>query len=192
MDFRSLAIAFKGLAQTGAWGAFDEFNRIATEVLSVVATQIKCVLDAVRGRRKTFTLQGEEIPLVLSVGVFVTMNPEYTGRVDLPENIKALFRPCSMVKPNLALICEILLVAEGFSDTRPLALKFTTLYSLCSELLSNQNHYDWGLRAIKSVLLIAGQLRREDPTLGEDAVLMRALRDCSKSTFGVLCVCPAR
>lgn len=102
---------------------------------------------------------GESIRLVSSVGIFVTMNPGYAGRTELPENLKALFRPCAMVVPDLALICEIMLVAEGFQSARSLARKFISLYTLCRQLLSAQDHYDWGLRAIKSVLVVAGKLR---------------------------------
>lgn len=58
-----------------------------------------------------------------------------------------------------------------------LARKFITLYTLCKELLSKQDHYDWGLRAIKSVLVVAGSLKRGDPGRPEEEVLMRALRD---------------
>lgn len=137
-------------------------------------------------------------------------------------------RPCAMVVPDFELICEIMLVAEGFLEARLLARKFITLYTLCKELLSKQvcssssrgsrsslrgltpvsafpspeihsepgiaswspwewafislspppqDHYDWGLRAIKSVLVVAGSLKRGDPTRAEDQVLMRALRD---------------
>lgn len=75
------------------------------------------------------------------------------------ENLKTLFRPCAMVVPDFALICEIMLVAEGFQEARILARKFITLYTLCKELLSTQDHYDWGLRAIKSVLVVAGALK---------------------------------
>lgn len=77
----------------------------------------------------------------------------------MPENLKALFRPCAMVVPDFELICEIMLVAEGFQEARLLARKFITLYTLCRELLSKQDHYDWGLRAIKSVLVVAGALK---------------------------------
>lgn len=63
-----------------------------------------------------------------------------------------------MVVPDFELICEIMLVAEGFQDARVLARKFITLYTLCKELLSKQDHYDWGLRAIKSVLVVAGEI----------------------------------
>lgn len=64
-----------------------------------------------------------------------------------------------MVVPDFELICEIMLVAEGFQDAKILARKFITLYTLCKELLSKQDHYDWGLRAIKSVLVVAGSLK---------------------------------
>uniref|UniRef100_A0A8C3CT99 Dynein axonemal heavy chain 17 n=1 Tax=Cairina moschata TaxID=8855 RepID=A0A8C3CT99_CAIMO len=177
MDYKSCGNIYKGLAQTGAWGCFDEFNRIAVEVLSVIAVQVKCVQDAIRAKKKTFNFLGETIALVPSVGLFITMNPGYAGRTELPENLKALFRPCAMVVPDFELICEIMLVAEGFIDAKLLARKFITLYTLCKELLSKQDHYDWGLRAIKSVLVVAGSLKRGDPGRAEDQVLMRALRD---------------
>uniref|UniRef100_A0A8B9NMP8 Dynein axonemal heavy chain 17 n=1 Tax=Accipiter nisus TaxID=211598 RepID=A0A8B9NMP8_9AVES len=177
MDYKSCGNIYKGLAQTGAWGCFDEFNRISVEVLSVIAVQVKCVQDAIRAKKKTFNFLGETIALVPSVGLFITMNPGYAGRTELPENLKALFRPCAMVVPDFELICEIMLVAEGFTEAKLLARKFITLYTLCKELLSKQDHYDWGLRAIKSVLVVAGSLKRGDPSRAEDQVLMRALRD---------------
>ncbi|XP_060795606.1 dynein axonemal heavy chain 9-like [Neoarius graeffei] len=177
MDYKSCGNIYKGLAQTGAWGCFDEFNRISVEVLSVVAVQVKSIQDAIRDKKKRFNFMGEEVNLVPSVGIFITMNPGYAGRTELPENLKALFRPCAMVVPDFELICEIMLVAEGFIEARVLARKFITLYQLCKELLSKQDHYDWGLRAIKSVLVVAGSLKRGDPERPEDQVLMRALRD---------------
>ncbi|XP_052825334.1 dynein beta chain, ciliary isoform X1 [Octopus bimaculoides] len=177
MDYKSVGNIYKGLAQSGAWGCFDEFNRISVEVLSVVAVQVKTIQDAIKDKKKEFNFMGEKIKITHSVGIFITMNPGYAGRTELPENLKALFRPCAMVVPDFELICEIMLVAEGFLDARLLARKFITLYSLCKELLSKQDHYDWGLRAIKSVLVVAGSLKRNDRTRPEDQVLMRALRD---------------
>ncbi|KAL9894878.1 dynein beta chain, ciliary [Glossina fuscipes] len=177
MDYKSVGDIHKGLAQTGAWGCFDEFNRISVEVLSVVAVQVKCIQDAIKAKKVIFNFLGEIISLRPTVGMFITMNPGYAGRAELPENLKALYRPCAMVVPDFALISEIMLVAEGFQEARLLARKFIALYELCKELLSKQDHYDWGLRAIKSVLVVAGALRRDDRYRPEDQVLMRALRD---------------
>nr|XP_054595116.1 dynein axonemal heavy chain 11 [Nothobranchius furzeri] len=177
MDYKSIGNIYKGLAQTGVWGCFDEFNRISVDVLSVVAVQVKTIQDAVRNKKQRFHFLGEEIDLKPTVGIFITLNPGYAGRAELPENLKALFRPCAMVIPDFELICEIMLVAEGFIDARLLARKFISLYTLCKELLSKQDHYDWGLRAIKSVLVVAGSLKREERNRPEEQVLMRALRD---------------
>ncbi|XP_071977799.1 dynein axonemal heavy chain 11-like isoform X1 [Engystomops pustulosus] len=177
MDYKSLGNIYKGLCQTGVWGCFDEFNRISVEVLSVIAVQVKTIQDAIRNNKKRFHFLGETIELKNTVGIFITLNPGYAGRAELPENVKALFRPCAMVIPDFELICEIMLVAEGFIDARMLSRKFISLYTLCRQLLSKQDHYDWGLRAIKSVLVVAGSLKREDRSRPEDQVLMRALRD---------------
>ncbi|EFC49517.1 axonemal dynein heavy chain beta [Naegleria gruberi] len=177
MNNESLADIFKGLASSGAWGCFDEFNRIAVEVLSVVSTQFKSILNAIRAKKDKFMFEGEEITLDRTNGVFITMNPGYLGRTELPESLKALFRPVTVVVPDLELICENMLMAEGFKEAKVLAKKFITLYSLNKDLLSKQDHYDWGLRAIKSVLVVAGSLKRAEPSMPETHVLMRALRD---------------
>ena len=177
MTYESMGNIFKGLAASGTWGCFDEFNRLIPEVLSVCSVQFKAVTDAIKAKRKRFVLQGDEIDLDPSCGAFITMNPGYLGRSELPEGLKALFRPITVVVPDLELICENLLMAEGFVDAKILATKFTTLYSLCRDLLSKADHYDWGLRAIKSVLVVAGAFKRAEPDIREQALLMRALRD---------------
>lgn len=183
MNYESMAQIFLGLSQSGSWGCFDEFNRISIEVLSVVSTQVKSVLDALKemvlnpSKGNIINFQDEEIKIRLSVGFFITMNPGYAGRTELPENLKALFRSCAMVVPDIILICENMLMSEGFINAKELSEKFMTLYTLCKSLLSIQIHYDWGLRAVKSVLRQAGGLKREEPNAPESRILMRALRD---------------
>ena len=57
------------------------------------------------------------------------------------------------------------------------------LYKLSSEQLSQQDHYDFGMRAVKSVLVMAGALKRANPDLSEDTVLIRAMRDSNVPKF---------
>jgi len=76
-----------------------------------------------------------------------------------------------MVTPDMDLICENMLMSEGFLQAHRLSKKFTTLYSLSSELLSKQRHYDWGLRATKAVLRVAGSLKRAEPLVDEDGTV---------------------
>lgn len=177
MDYKNLGNIFKGLASAGAWGCFDEFNRLIPEVLSVCSVQFKAVCDGIRGESETVVIEGDKVKLDSSCGTFITMNPGYLGRSELPEGLKSLFRPITVMAPDLVLICENMLMAEGFREAKILASKFFSLYSLLKELLSKQDHYDWGLRAVKSVLVVAGQFKRAEPKLSEMEILMRSLRD---------------
>ncbi|KNC97489.1 uncharacterized protein SPPG_07404 [Spizellomyces punctatus DAOM BR117] len=177
MDYKSIGRMFSGLAQTGAWGCFDEFNRINIEVLSVVALQISCILSAIARNTKVFVFEGQEIRLNAACGIFITMNPGYAGRTELPDNLKSLFRPVSMMVPDSGLIAEIMLFAEGFSNTRILSKKVDTLYKLSIQQLSKQDHYDFGLRAMTSALRSAGTRKRQDMTVADDVVLYLSMRD---------------
>ena len=183
LDYKAMGSIFSGLVQCGAWGCFDEFNRIDAEVLSVVSAQIKTIQNACLENLKRFTFESREIALNPRVGIFITMNPGYAGRTELPDNLKALFRPVTMVVPNLELICMVMLMSQGFITAKVLAKKMTTLYKLAKEQLSKQYHYDFGLRALKSVLVMAGDLKRSSPELSEATILMRALRDMNMPKF---------
>ena len=61
-------------------------------MLSVIAVQVKSIQDAIRDKKKRFVFQGEEITMIPTVGIWITMNPGYAGRTELPENLKSLFR----------------------------------------------------------------------------------------------------
>ena len=61
------------------------------------------------------------------------MNPNFVGRTPLPDNLKALFRDVTMVKPDISFICEITLYSYGFKDAKNLASKITRLFNLINE-----------------------------------------------------------
>jgi dynein heavy chain 1 len=162
-DFQAMGRLFSGICQVGAWGCFDEFNRLEEKMLSAVSQQIQTIQQAL----ETNAASGAEVVLAdrrvmvrPDTGIFITMNPDYAGRSQLPSNLKKLFRSVAMTFPDRQLIAQVTLFAQGFRHAEAVAARVVPFFQLCQEGLSQQAHYDFGLRALKSVLTRAGILKR--------------------------------
>jgi len=174
-DFGAMGRIFKGLCQVGIWGCFDEFNRLEERILSAVSQQVLTIQRGLIERQQNIELLGQTIRLHENVGIFVTMNPGYKGRSNLPDNLKTLFRSVAMVVPDRKLIAQVMLYSQGIVSATHLSGKLVDLFQLSESLMSNQSHYDFGLRALKTLLNTAGALKRkaveEQGSLSADEIL---------------------
>ncbi|XP_022096690.1 cytoplasmic dynein 1 heavy chain 1-like isoform X2 [Acanthaster planci] len=168
-DFQAMGRIFVGLCQVGAWGCFDEFNRLEERMLSAVSQQIQTIQEALKEKlgetkskeRISVEIVGKQVRVNPDMAIFITMNPGYAGRSNLPDNLKKLFRSLAMTKPDRQLIAQVMLYSQGFRMAEKLASKIVPFFQLCDEQLSSQSHYDFGLRALKSVLVSAGNVKRD-------------------------------
>ncbi|XP_046434442.1 dynein heavy chain, cytoplasmic isoform X5 [Neodiprion pinetum] len=167
-DFQAMGRIFVGLCQVGAWGCFDEFNRLEERMLSAVSQQVQTIQEALKSQMEgqkggtlCVELVGKQVRVSTDMAIFITMNPGYAGRSNLPDNLKKLFRSLAMTTPDRQLIAEVMLFSQGFRSAEKLACKIVPFFKLCDEQLSNQSHYDFGLRALKSVLISAGNVKRD-------------------------------
>ncbi|KAJ1604434.1 dynein heavy chain, partial [Cryptosporidium canis] len=169
-DFTAMGRIFVGLCQVGAWGCFDEFNRLQARILSAVSEQILTIQTALIKKSSTVELLNKTIPMSPDVGIFVTMNPGYAGRSELPDNLKHLLREIAMVVPDRQRIAEVTLFAQGFQFGEMISRQIVTLFELCQSQMTSQPHYDFGLRSMKSVLRSAGKLKKSAMLENRDAV----------------------
>jgi dynein heavy chain 1 len=160
-DFSAMGRLFAGLCQVGAWGCFDEFNRLEERILSAVSQQILTIQRGLLERESHIDLLGRSIKLNTNVATFITMNPGYAGRSNLPDNLKSLFRSVAMVVPDRKLIAQVMLYSQGIVTAEDLAPKVVDLFLHCEARMSKQRHYDFGLRALKTLLVSAGALKRQ-------------------------------
>ncbi|WFD02078.1 hypothetical protein MOBT1_000756 [Malassezia obtusa] len=171
-DGPAMARILAGLCRVGAWGCFDEFNRLDEHVLSSVSQQIQAIQQGLAAPARTAELNGTPTPVHAHTGIFVTMNPTYAGRSHLPDNLKQLFRSVAMTAPDMRRIVHILLLVHGFQHAAALAHKMVLLFELCAEQLSRGAHYDFGLRALKAAILVQSVQEIVPPKLAADDVAL--------------------
>ncbi|KAL9108457.1 MAG: hypothetical protein Q9227_006791 [Pyrenula ochraceoflavens] len=171
-DFQAMGRIFLGICQVGAWGCFDEFNRLEERILSAVSQQIQNIQVGLRKGSDDPTaeteLVGRQLKVNSNTGIFITMNPGYAGRSNLPDNLKKLFRSVAMSKPDKELIAEVMLFSQGFKQAKALSKQTVPFFDHCLSRLTKQAHYDFGLRALKSVLVSSGGLKRAKLVSADD------------------------
>ena len=116
IDFAGIGRIFIGLVKSGSWGCFDEFNRLKVGQLSAISEQIRVIQSAIKDKTSSIQLLRQDICVDFNSAIFVTLNPAgkaYKGRSELPENLKALFRPIKMGKPDNITIADVYLLPEG-------------------------------------------------------------------------------
>ncbi|CAH0554579.1 unnamed protein product [Brassicogethes aeneus] len=135
IDALSMGRIISGLVRSGAWGCFDEFNRLEEATLSAVSMLIQPVQVALRNNSSKLNLLNQEVDLNKHCGIFVTLNPagsNYGGRNKLPDNLKQLFRPVVMTHPDHEEIAKSLLHCDGYQNPSVLAAKIIEIFDLSS------------------------------------------------------------
>ena len=182
-DHSSLTKFFKGLASSGVWCCFDEFNKISSDVLSIVASQILLIQQAMKTRESVFHFSGDEILLSPQCGINITMNPSLNSQTKFPDNLRVLFRVCAVSMPDSELIAEILLYSYGFKEPQIIAKKVVGILQLCKEQLPKRGYYNFGLRVLKTVLITIKELKESFPSENEEILARRALDNVNLPKF---------
>ena len=135
IEYENILRFFKGIASAGAWLIFDEFNRLDPKILAVLSQLIINIQNAIRKKIPSVNFDDSKIPLSFTAAVFITLNPGYAGRTELPMDLKNLFRSVSMVVPDALFITEILLFSSGFKNAQELSRRVCSVQNLANVLM---------------------------------------------------------
>ena len=174
LGFRPLGKFIKGLACSGAWSCFDEFHRIKTDVLSIIAQEILTLQRGIQANQPSIVFDDTEILLNPTCALFVTMEAPSNVDKTMPDNFQVLFRNISMNEPDPKIIIDVFLSSKGFVNSLSLAKKLTSMFHICQKMLSKQPHYEFGLRSIKTVINLSVVFRDKQREKSEEHVVFNA------------------
>lgn len=210
MDFKNMSRLFIGIVGSGAWGCFDEFNRLKLKELSAIS-QIISQIQTVQKTKSNMKIEinGSKLSVPESVGIFITLNPlceEYKGRNKLPKNLKVLFRSFAMTVPNSQIIVRISLICIGFEIefANQLSMFLVDLFESTSKVLDVEKCYDWGLRGLKTLVsqieFYINRFQKQDQKFCDNNIQLKSVKlaietniiskllDCDKGIFEeILC-----
>lgn len=169
-DVESVTRILKGISLIGAWGCFDEFNRLEENILSGISTQLEILQSELAQTSKVNP----------NTGIFITNNPTYDGRTTLPDNLKSKFLSYYLMRPDFAIIGQTLLTVQGFSQSAKLIDIVVCFFENLKKKCTQQVHYDFTLRTFKAVISYAGKLLRDtafSASYGELDIILKSLSD---------------
>ncbi|XP_067674368.1 uncharacterized protein [Haliotis asinina] len=161
-DPSSIGKITQGIAMDGCWGCFDEAQSLNREAMAVLLDHVQCVLQALKARQPfTSLLDGQEIPVRRSVGVFMTVNPgSRSPASSIPHDVRASFRTVALIKPDTGQILKAKCSAMGFRGPGILASRLKVLTELVKDQLPSQFHHHFTISALVGVLKRAMQKRK--------------------------------
>ena len=114
---------------------FDHFYPNSTSILHQTAHSFASFFISYIGPIQ-IELIGKDVKVSRDMAIFITMNPGYAGRSNLPDNLKKLFRSLAMTRPDGQLIAQVMLYSQGFRTAEKLASKIVPFFKLVCKFSS--------------------------------------------------------
>ncbi|KAL2631405.1 hypothetical protein R1flu_016091 [Riccia fluitans] len=185
-DHHAIGNVLKGMASGGLWLCLTKFERLRPDVVAVFTQQLLTIQQAVATKALRFSYEGCGFQLNPRFAICTTSEPKCIGGYyGYLHKTRSCFRSVCMILPDCHTIVQILLTAEGISDSAGLAQKLILCFRMASEQLSfEENHCDFGLRAMKAVVKWMSVLNSTErdksavatPTLQGDIILFKTLQ----------------
>ena len=197
LSYRVLSNLLKGVASTGAWICLDNFDMLSSEAISLVAQQVLDIQRAAAAGEKNVKLGDLAVPLNTMCAVTITLDDTTWINGRIPDNVKALFRPCTLGNirgRNMVTVCEARLISAGFENAYKLASTLDCILRLLESQLTWQRHYSFSVWSAMAVITRMVDLRNMElnkvaassDAPDESALLQHAINHC---VLPALCAC---
>ncbi|XP_070190368.1 uncharacterized protein [Littorina saxatilis] len=166
----------QGMSMDGCWGCFDEGQSLSRSAMSVLMDHVQSIILACRSKQSFMVLvDGTEVPLKKTVGLFMTSDPmhNFPGS-NLPNDVSGSFRTISLIKPDVSQILKAKCSSLGFRAANVLAMRLKVLSELVKDQLPQEYHHHFSVSALNGVLKRASQKKR---SLRDDKVMERDKRE---------------
>jgi len=176
-DDRILNQFVSGAAAAGAWTIYDEFNRFEPAAIETFQRFFEKLKKAKESNAKNVQFLDKSVDLKPNCGVFITLNPAYAGRTEMPESLNAYCKEIKMGRPDFQPIINVSLFAKGFEDSEDLSKRLIELFHNLKETLSRQAQYDFGFRCLDFIVQVAGKRFSQHPDENPRAIFVQAIQD---------------
>ena len=138
-----------GMCSSGTLCCFDDFHKLSSSVLHVVIHYMRVIKMCKDAKKESVLINAREVLLVPTSAYFITMNYDSSEPCSV---VLTSLRPCAMFQADDRIISEVMLYSSGFTAAPVLARKLSSLCQLAERNLSEETHYNFGLRSISQVL----------------------------------------
>ena len=158
VNINSITNFFKGIASSGCWATIEDIDRCNPEIMSMTAVLMERLRQCAKDNSDSIQFLGHD-KFNVEKGYFIatTLNTAYIGRNEMPDDLRILLRPVTILNPDKKIIVEAKLFSSGFTKSKDLYKTLVDSLAMVESQLPSETHYNFGLRTLTRIVDLASK-----------------------------------